>query len=95
MNIKAYSFEQNSHTFADLKRAVADSVTLGAVYFESFSDPKALFSDMSEHIDNTDVILIGVEPKVYFKFKSIFIILGFIFHNNNPFAYTQHYGLGI
>ena len=73
MNIKAYSFEQNSHTFADLKRAVADSVTLGAVYFESFSDPKALFSDMSEHIDNTDVILIGVEPKVYFKFKSIFI----------------------
>lgn len=73
MNIKAYSFEQNSHTFAEVKRTVADAVTLGAVYFESFSDPKALFTDMSEHIDNTDVILIGAEPKVYFKFKSIFI----------------------
>lgn len=73
MDIKAYSFEQNSHTFAEVKRTVADAVTTGVVYFESFSDPKALFTDMSEHIDNTDVILIGAEPKVYFKFKSIFI----------------------
>lgn len=73
MEIKAYSFEQNSHTFADIKRDVAQCVKDSAVYFESYSDPKALFTDLSEYIDSTDIILIGVESKVYLKFKPILI----------------------
>lgn len=73
MEIKAYSFEQNSHTFAEVKRTVAQCVKDSAVYFESYSDPKALFTNLSEYIDSTDIILIGVESKVYLKFKPILI----------------------
>ncbi len=73
MEIKAYSFEQNSHAFAEIKRTVAESVKESVVYFESYADPKALFTDLSECIDNTDIILIGVESKVYLKFKPILI----------------------
>lgn len=73
MEIKAYSFEQNSHAFADIKRTVAECVKENTVYFESFSDPKEMFTDISECIDNTDVILLGVETKVYLKFKPILI----------------------
>lgn len=73
MEIKAYSFEQNSHTFAQVKRTVAECVKEQVIYFESYSDPKALFTNLSECIDNTDVVLIGVESKVYLKFKPILI----------------------
>lgn len=73
MEIKAYSFEQNSHAFADVKRTVADTIKESVIYFESYADPKALFTDMSECIDNTDIVLIGVESKVYLKFKPILI----------------------
>lgn len=73
MEIKAYSFEQNSHAFAEVKRNVSECVQGNTIYFESYSDPKALFTDLSECIDNTDLILIGVESKVYLKFKPILI----------------------
>ena len=73
MEIKAYSFEQNSHAFAQVKRNVSECVQGNTIYFESYSDPKALFTDLSECIDNTDLILIGVESKVYLKFKPILI----------------------
>ena len=73
MRIKAYSFEQNSIAFADIKRSVAESLTDSAVYFESFCDPKAMFTDISEYIETTDIILIGIETKVYLKFKPILI----------------------
>lgn len=73
MKIKAYSFEQNSIAFADIKRSVAETLTDSAVYFESFSDPKAMFTDIGEYIENTDVILLGIETKVYLKFKPILI----------------------
>lgn len=73
MSIKAYSFEQNSIAFADIKRRVAETLTDSAVYFESFCDPKAMFTDISEHIETTDIILLGIEPKVYLKFKPILI----------------------
>lgn len=73
MEIKAYSFEHNSHAFADIKRNVAEIVDKNAVYFESFSDPKELFTNMGEVLSDTDVILIGVESKIYLKFKPIFI----------------------
>lgn len=73
MEIKAYSFEQNSHAFAEVKRTVAECVKENVVYFESYADPKALFTNLSECIDDTDIILIGVESKVYLKFKPILI----------------------
>lgn len=73
MRIKAYSFEQNSIAFADIKRSVAESLTDSAVYFESFCDPKAMFTDISEYIETTDIILMGIETKVYLKFKPILI----------------------
>ena len=73
MKIKAYSFEQNSIAFADIKRSVAETLTDSAVYFESFSDPKAMFTDIGEYIENTDVLLLGIETKVYLKFKPILI----------------------
>ncbi len=73
MSIKAYSFEQNSIAFADIKRCVAETLTDGAVYFESFCDPKAMFTDISEYIETTDIILLGIETKVYLKFKPILI----------------------
>ncbi len=73
MKIKAYSFEQNSIAFADIKRSVAETLTDSAVYFESFCDPKAMFTDISEYIETTDIILLGIETKVYLKFKPILI----------------------
>ena len=73
MIIKAYSFEQNSHAFADIKRTVAETLSDSAIYFESFSDPKAMFTDISEYIDNTNILLLGVETGVYLKFKPILI----------------------
>ncbi len=73
MNIKAYSFEQNSHSFAEIKRAIADQITEPGLYFESYSDAKALFTDVSNNIDDADVILIGIENRAYLKFKPILI----------------------
>lgn len=73
MNIKAYSFEQNSHTFAEIKHTIADNIIEAGVYFESFSDAKALFTDISETIDDADVILMGIESKAFLKFKPILI----------------------
>lgn len=73
MEIKAYSFEHNSHAFATIKRSVAEVVDKNAIYFESYSDPKELFTSIGENLDQTDVILIGVESKIYLKFKPILI----------------------
>ena len=73
MEIKAYSFEHNSHAFADIKRSVAEIVDKNGIYFESYSDPKELFTAMGENLEQTDVILIGVESKIYLKFKPILI----------------------
>lgn len=73
MNIKAYSFEQNSHAFADIKHSIADQLTEAGVYFESYTDAKALFTDISEAIDDADVILMGIESKAFLKFKPILI----------------------
>ncbi len=73
MSIKAYSFEQNSIAYADIKRSVAEALTDSAIYFESFCDPKAMFTDISEYIETTDIILMGIETKVYLKFKPILI----------------------
>ncbi len=90
MEIKAYSFEQNSHTLAEVKRTVAETVKENVIYFESYADPKELFTDLSECIDDTDIILIGVESKVYLKFKPI-LIKAF---NFTP-AYSEDIGTAI
>ena len=73
MEFKAFSFEQNSHAFAQLKRSVADAVDNTAVYFESYSDSKQLFSDIGDALEYADVLLIGIEPKAYLKFKPVLI----------------------
>jgi hypothetical protein len=73
MNIKAYSFEQNTHAFAEVKRAVSEQLTEPGMYFESYSDAKALFTDISNSIDDADVLLIGIENRAYLKFKPILI----------------------
>ena len=43
MEFKAFSFEQNTYSFATVKQKVADAVDNTTVYFESFSDSTALF----------------------------------------------------
>ena len=73
MEFKAFSFEQNSHAFAQLKRTVADEIDNTAVYFESYSDSKQLFSDIGDALEYADVLLIGIEPKAYLKFKPVLI----------------------
>ncbi len=78
MEFKAFSFEQNSHTYAEVKRAAADCINDTAIYFESYSDSKQLFSDIAEALELTDVLLIGIEPKAYLKFKP-FLIKAFKF----------------
>lgn len=82
MNIKAYSFEHNSHSLAEVKRTVADQLTCPGVYFESFSDAKEMFAEINEVIDSADIILIGVETKAFLKFKPVFI---------KAFGYTPAY----
>ncbi len=78
MEFKAFSFEQNSHTYAETKRAVAESVSDAAIYFESYSDSKVLFKDIADALDVADTLLIGIEPKAYLKFKP-FLIKAFNF----------------
>ena len=73
MEFKAFSFEQNSHAFAQIKRSVADAVDNTAVYFESYSDSKQLFNDIGDALEYADVLLIGIEPKAYLKFKPVLI----------------------
>ncbi len=78
MEFKAFSFEQNSHTYAQAKRLVADSIADTAIYFDSYSDSKILFGKIAEALEQADVLLIGIEPKAYLKFKP-FLIKAFSF----------------
>ncbi|MBR0536425.1 MAG: hypothetical protein IIX14_08620 [Clostridia bacterium] len=73
MEFKAFSFEQNSHSLAQVKRAVADMIDNTTVYFESYSDSKALFGEIGAALEYADVVLIGIEPKAYLKFKPVLI----------------------
>ena len=73
MIIKAFSFEQNSYKNADTKRAVADELSEAGVYFESYSDASALFTDISTALGDADALLIGVDASMYLKFKPVLI----------------------
>ena len=73
MEFKAFSFEQNTYSFATVKQKVADAVDNTTVYFESFSDSKALFGEIGTALEHADVLLIGIEPKAYLKFKPVLI----------------------
>ncbi len=78
MEFKAYSFEQNSHAYSEIKTKIAECVADAAIYFDSYSDSKKLFSDIADSLEITDVLFIGIEPKAYLKFKP-FLIKAFSF----------------
>ncbi len=73
MKIKAFSFEQNSFSFASLKQSIAESVTESGIYFESFSEPTALFAEISAALNSSDAVLLGIESELYLKFKPVLI----------------------
>lgn len=73
MIIKAFSFEQNSYKNADTKRAVADELCEAGVYFESYSEAGALFTDISTALNEADALLIGVDVSMFLKFKPVLI----------------------
>ncbi len=73
MEFKAFSFEQNSHAYADVKRVVADSISDTTIYFNGYADSKSLFTDIADALETSDVLLIGIEPKAYLKFKPALI----------------------
>ena len=73
MIIKAFSFEQNSYKNADTKRAVADELSEAGVYFESYSEAGALFTDISTALNEADALLIGVDVSMFLKFKPVLI----------------------
>lgn len=73
MKIKAFSFERDSLSSADIKSALTKRLTDEAVYFESFKEPNELFGAVSEALTQANVILLGVEEQLYLKFKPIVI----------------------
>ncbi len=73
MKIKAFAFEENSFSFATVKQDIASKLNEHGVYFESFSDATALFREISVALENTQVLLIGVEKEQFLKFKPILI----------------------
>ncbi len=73
MKIKAYSFERNSFSTADIKASIVEQLTDKSVFFESFSDPNELFKELSSALTKANAILLGVEPQLYLKFKPILI----------------------
>ena len=73
MNIKAFSFEQNGYSLATVKQEVVTKLNESGVYFEGFSDVNELFKEISAALEDTQVILIGVEQDSYLKFKPILI----------------------
>ena len=73
MKIKAFSFEQNGYSLATVKQEVVTKLNESGVYFEGFSDVNELFKEISASLEDTQVILIGVEQDSYLKFKPILI----------------------
>ena len=61
MKIKAFSFEKDSITLATVKNDVISKISNNSVYFESFSDPNQLFKGISEALETSEALLIGVE----------------------------------
>ena len=73
MKIKAFSLEQNGFSLATVKQEVVTKLNESGVYFEGFSDANELFKEISAVLENTQVILIGVEQDSYLKFKPVLI----------------------
>lgn len=73
MKIKAFSFEKNSFALATVKQNIMSNITESGVYFESISDANTLFNEISAALENSEVLLIGVESSFYLKFKPILI----------------------
>lgn len=73
MKIKAFSFEKDSITLAAVKNDVISKISENSVYFDSFSDPNQLFKCISQALETSEVLLIGVETGYYLKFKPVLI----------------------
>lgn len=73
MKIKAFSFEKSSFALATVKQNVVSHIDGASVYFESFSDANTLFGEISAALEDTEVLLIGVENSFYLKFKPVLI----------------------
>lgn len=73
MKIKAFSFEKNSFALATVKQNIVSNITESGVYFESISDANTLFNEISAALENSEVLLIGVENSFYLKFKPVLI----------------------
>ena len=73
MKIKAFSFEKDSITLAAVKNDVISEISENSVYFDSFSDPNQLFKCISQALETSEVLLIGVETGYYLKFKPVLI----------------------
>ena len=73
MKIKAFSFEQTGNALATAKQEVVTKLNESGVYFENFGDVNDLFKEISEALESTQAILIGVEQDSYLKFKPILI----------------------
>lgn len=73
MKIKAFSFEKSSFALATVKQNVISKIDGASVYFESFSDANTLFGEISAALENSEVLLIGVESSFYLKFKPVLI----------------------
>lgn len=73
MRIKAFSFERDSLTLADVKSAVIETLGGSGVYFESFSNTNSFFKAVSDCLNDNDVVILGVESSLYLKFKPMLI----------------------
>ncbi len=73
MKIKAFSFEKDSLTLAKIKNDIISKTSESSLYFESFSDPNELFKNISSALEDTEVLLIGVETGYFLKFKPVLI----------------------
>ncbi len=82
MKIKAFSFEKDSFSLASLKQEITSAVNESGIYFESFNEPNELFKNISSALENTEALLLGVEPAFFLKFKQILI---------KAFAFTPAY----
>lgn len=73
MKIKAFSFERDSFSLAEIKRSVTDNIEGAGIYFESFSDGKKFFEATQAALKENDTVLLGIEGSLFLKFKPILI----------------------
>lgn len=73
MKIKAFSFERDSFTLSEVKKAAIETLDGAGLYFESFSNANNFFEAVSNAVNDNDVVILGIESSLYLKFKPILI----------------------